>query len=116
MAGRFLTAKYEGDNQLIYPIRVQPETIFGTNVEPGGGITEDQRARVSGSKRAYGLKARSVTFSRVVGTDENYSGGTIYARIPWLSIASYQALAVGTTESYQGVDWVVASKSAESNR
>jgi len=116
MAGRFLTAKYEADSEIVHPIRIQPETLFGTNLEPAGGVNVDQRVRVSGSKRAYGIKARSVTLSRAVGTDDDYSGATVYARIPWMTPASWEALAVGSTEPYQGVDWVVASKSAESNR
>jgi len=116
MAGRFITGKYEADSGEVHPVRIQPETLFGTNTEAVGGITVDQRVRVSGSKRAYGLKARSITLSRAIGTSANYTGGTIYARIPWLDPATWEALAVGSTEPYQGVDWIVASKSAESNR
>lgn len=116
MAGRFLIAKYETDDGVIRPIRIQPETIIPENPEPAGGITNDTYIRVSGSKRAYGFKARFVTLSRQVGTVDDYSGATVYARVPVLLASALILLVKGATIAYQGVDWTIVSKSKESNR
>lgn len=116
MAGRFATAKYETNEGAIHPIRVQPETITADNPEPPGGVSESLYVRVSGSKRAYGIKARYITLSRKIGTDSDYSGATVYARIPVLLASAWIAYVPGSTVTYQGVDWTVASKTVESLR
>lgn len=116
MAGRFLKAKYESDSYTICNIRVQPETVFDENLEPVGAVTQSRYARVTGSRRAYGLKARSVTLSREIGDDTDYNGSTLYARIPVLKIASIALLIIGTTVTYQNLAWVIVSHSPESTR
>lgn len=116
MAGRFLKAKYESDSGVVYNIRIQPETVFDENLEPTGAVTGKGTFRVTGSKRAYGMKARYVTLARSVGTDADYSGGTIYARIPVLKKASVDTLVTGSTVTYQDVAWVVGEHFDESIR
>jgi len=116
MAGRFLKAKYESDGYVIHNIRIQPETVFDENLEPTAAVTESSYARVTGSRRAYGLKARSVTLSRDIGTAADYSGGTVYARIPVLKLASIALLIVGSTVTYQNLAWIVVSHNPESSR
>lgn len=116
MAGRFLKAKYETDSGDIHNIRIQPETVFDENLEPTGGATASSYVRVTGSRRAYGIKARILVLSRQVGDAANYNGATVYARIPVLKKASVAALIVGSTVTYQSVAWVVVAVSPESSR
>lgn len=116
MAGRFLSAKYEAENGDIHPIRIQPETVFDENLEPTGGVTKQTFARVTGSRRRYGLKARILTLSRDIGDATNYGGGTLYARIPVLKKASVAALLTGSTITYQEVAWTIVGVTPESIR
>jgi len=116
MAGRFLNSRYETIDGVIHPIRIQPETILGINPAPSGAVTNSMRARVSGSRRAYGLKARSITLSRPIGDNADYNGATVYVRIPILLESAWIAIAVASTITYQGVAWTVVSKSPESSR
>ena len=116
MAGRFIKAKYETDDGKIHPIRVQPETTNADNPEPAAGVTDDTYARVSGSKRAYGIKARYITLAKQIGTDADYNGATVYVRVPYLLASAWIAVVIGSTLTYQGVAWEVASKSPESIR
>lgn len=64
-AGNFILSRYQADNGAIHPIRLQPETLaasIGTvNVAPTGTVTVGLRAKVSKTKRAYGLGPRTVT-------------------------------------------------------
>ncbi len=116
MAGRYKKAKYETDDGNIHPIRVQPETVTTENPEPTGGITNDPYVRVSGSKRAYGIKARHATYALQIGDDAPYNGGSVYARVPYLLASALIALNIGSTITYQGKAWTVISKTNESNR
>ena len=116
MAGRFIKGKYEDDNGVVRNIRIQPETVFEENLEPVGGVSERGYVRVTGSRRAYGRKARSVTLSRSVGDDTDYNGATVYARIPVLKKSSIEQLTEGTAVVYQDVAWVVVGHSPESSR
>lgn len=116
MAGRFRIGKYETNDGEIHPIRVQPETIDGDNPLPGAGITKSTYARVTGSKRAYGLKARYATYSLEIGTDADYSGAKVYAKVPYFLASAWIALNVGSTVTYQGKAWEVVSKTDESIR
>lgn len=116
MAGRFIKSKYEADNDAVFNIRVQPETVFDENLEPVGAVTQSRYARVTGSRRAYGLKARSMTLARSVGDDTDYNGATVYARVPVLKKASVAALVIGSTITYQDVAWTIVSINPESSR
>lgn len=116
MAGKFINEKYESDSGAILNIRVQPETVFDVNLSPAGAVTVSRYARVTGSRRAYGMKARSVTLSRQIGDGTNYNAATAYARIPVLKKASVAALIIGSTVTYQNVAWTIVSHNAESNR
>lgn len=116
MAGAFLSgAKYEADSGEIHPIRVQPETVFEENPQPTGGVTEDQFVRARGSARKYGILARSVTLSRVIGSGD-YGQARVYSRVPIFTATALDSLVTGSTVVYQGLDWVVGEKRGESIR
>lgn len=63
-AGAFVKSKYEADNGNIHPIRLQPETLLGdfgaVNEAPAGAVTIGLFATARGSKRRYGVNARTV--------------------------------------------------------
>ena len=114
-AGPFLLSKYETNDGLILPIRIQPETLtVAENVEPGGGA-DGPFVKVSGSKRSYGVHPRKITLSRSVGAAD-YGSAKAYARVVILTSAAWAAAVIGATVAYAGVDWVIASKTAESIR
>lgn len=115
MPGPFQIGKYEADDGKIYPIRIQPETLVtDVNAEPAGGITEDQFAHARYSARKYGVFARYVSLTAQIGTGEGpYATATTTAHLPILSKASFDAIVIGETVTYQGVAFTVASKHKE---
>lgn len=114
-AGPFLISKYESDEGVVHSIRIQPETLtVADNAEPAGAVTASF-VKVSGSRRSFGVHPRRITLSRSVGTAD-YGSAKAYARIPMLTLAAFDAAVVGSTVAYAGVDWVIASKAAESVR
>jgi hypothetical protein len=114
-AGPFLLSKYETDDGDILPIRIQPETLtVADNAEPAGGA-DGPFVKVSGSKRSYGVHPRKLTLSRSVGSAD-YGSAKAYARVVMLTSAAYDAAVIGSTVTYAGVDWVIASKTNESVR
>lgn len=71
--------------------------------------------KVSGSRRAYGVNPRKITLSRSVGSAD-YGSAKAYARVVMLTEAAFTAAVIGSTVTYAGVDWVIASKTNESIR
>ena len=116
MAGRFVNAGYERDNATIGPIKVQQETLTDWNTT-SPGVKTGGYVKSRGSKRAYGLVARYVSLSRVVGDGSDYNSAVVLVRVPILSIAKFTALSIGDTVAYQlKADWKVAAKHKEENK
>lgn len=116
MAGPYLAgAVYEADSGEIHPIRVQPETVFDENPQPAGGATEKQFVKARGSRKKYGIHARTVSLSRVVGTGD-YGTAKVHTRVPVFTAAALDAFVYGSTIVYQGVDWVVGETRGETIR
>lgn len=119
-AGIFTRSRYEADDGEIHPIRVQPETILASlggndNDAPAGAVTIGLSARISQSKRAFGLKPRMVSLAWFSGAPSGYDAlGVI--RIPILTKAAYDDIQVGDSGSYLGGTVTVIGKSAESKR
>lgn len=129
-AGRFLISRYEstelqvGGNPAILPIRVQPEsTLFaaGTaNLPPTGATTLPVYAKVSKTRREFGISPRKVVLSWVTDTNgipqppATYSGDDI--TIPVLTQAAYNAYVPGTTGTYLGTGVVVKARIPEQVR
>lgn len=117
-SGAFSLSKYEADDGTIHPIRIQPETIIANfNAAPTGATTSGIRAKVSGSRRTYGVHARLVrlTWTDPAQVPDGYKvGGTI--ALPILTAARYAAIKVGDATTYLGKGATVVGKTPEVSR
>lgn len=118
-AGAFEDSKYQTDSGDIRAIRVQPETLAanfgGANAAPTGAIDTAGSVRVGGSKRAYGVKARSISIRFTATPPSGYKADQIY-RIPILTSALFNSINNKDTGTYLGVAARVVGKSAENVR
>lgn len=116
MAGKFTIAAYERDDDSVGPIRVQPETITSWNPEATGSL-EGYFISARGSKKSYGVHARTVTLTRAVGSGAAYNAATVSVTVPILTKDAWDALSAGQTLAYNGVtDWIVAGTSSETSK
>lgn len=116
MAGRTVIAGYERDDGTFGSVRVSSSTVTDWNPIAIGART-GYYVKARGSKKSYGVIARSVSLTRTVGTAEAYSGGTVSARVPVFKKAIWAALATGQVLVYQGkTDWVVAGTNSEESK
>jgi hypothetical protein len=116
MAGKFIIANYERDDGSIGPIRVQPETVTEWNEQADGSKT-GYYIKARGSKKSYGVHARSVTLTRAVGTGAAYNAATVSLTVPVFTKAGWEALSAGDVLEYNGVeDWVVAGTNSEESK
>jgi hypothetical protein len=120
-AGAFSISKYAADSGTIHPIRIQPETAaaqVGTtaNAAPTAAVTAGAiTARVTGGNRAYGVKARSISFKFTAAPPAGYLANQTY-RVPVLVKATYDAATVGGVGTYLGVATVIVGKNPERQR
>lgn len=118
--GSFARSRYEAGNGEIHPIRVQPETLTlsvggETNTPPAGATTIGLSAKVSGSKRQFGLSARTVSFVWTGAVPDGFDpSGTI--RLPILRPALWEGIETDDAVSYLGGTGVVVGKSAETRK
>jgi hypothetical protein len=113
-AGAFsVTARYtcsEDDN--IYRIKVQPETITTWNANSAGVVSGTGSVRVGGGNRQIGIKARSATLRWAAAPPAGYLANGLI-RVPILTEGAYDALSLGATVQYLGTDAIVISKNPE---
>lgn len=117
-AGAFTRGKYQDDNTVIHPIRVQPETIaatFGTtaNIEPSGSIDDGvPSAKVSGGRRQFGVNAR---FAVIAFTSDPPTGYKLNSpiKIPILTLSTYAGISKGQTVDYLDKTAIVLYKRGE---
>lgn len=119
-AGKFERTRYEANSGEIHPIRVQEETVDATfggsaNAAPAGTTTSDISARVSKTKREYGLRPRMVVVEFSGAAPAGYEEGNLY-RVPILQASTYNAINVGNTGTYLGSSVEVVSKLPEEVR
>lgn len=115
-SGPFSSSKYEANSGDIYPVKVQPETLTLTiggssNSAPAGTVDQTIRAKVSGSRRSYGVHTRTVTIeltAALTGYKEN-----ALITLPWLVQSTWEALAPDATGTYLGTACRLAGKSPE---
>lgn len=118
-SGEFTKTRYQADDGTILSVKVQEETLAavftpgGTNAAPTGAVTGG-RARVSGSKRAYGIKTRTVTL-KTDTPPEGYADISI-TTIPVLTPTVFNAITDESTVSYLGTSWEIFGKSREGGR
>lgn len=114
-SGNFTNTFYEANNGDIHAIRVQPETIDAAfNPAASGPADQSLRARVSGSRRGYGMFARMANFSRQVGSPP--TAVTVGLRIPILTPAAANEFEPGDTITYQTNTWTFTSLTGEVRR
>ena len=122
-AGSFENGKYQADNNLIYPVKVQPETKALTinavaNDYPLGDVgTGLPPIKVNASRKSRGFHTRHVVVELTAnGTGETaqYVAGTRHKIIVFTSatLNSYELNATGT---YLGIPCRVVFKSGESS-
>ena len=105
-AGDFLSSFYELDGGQIAPVRIQPETLSLTlntvaNTAPAGPATAGlPSAKVSGTRRSFGINARKVRV-RFTGTlPPGYSGGKDTISLPVLQTSVFNGYTKGQTGTY----------------
>lgn len=81
-AGNFVDGKYEDNDGNIYDCRIQPETLDLTinsqqNILPAGAVDQALSARMTGSRRRYGARARSVRVRFTATPPEGYAADSI---------------------------------------
>lgn len=116
-AGAFSSSKYESDSDVVYRIRVQPETIaltIGTtpNDPPAGAVTGAVSVRVGGGNREYGIKARAVTLRWTATVPTGYKPDEIL-RVPILKKSLYSSISPGSAGDYLGQPVEVVGKLPE---
>lgn len=104
-AGAFAEGKYQDDDGNIYSCRVQPETVELTinstvNALPAGPVDQPISARMTGSRRKYGCRARSVRIQFSGTPPEGYEDGSIielpvFTQTAWLAMKAVRR-ATGT--------------------
>jgi hypothetical protein len=117
-AGAFVNTKYESNAGTIYFARVQQETLDldidgTTNDAPAGDIDGEPSASMSGSRRKYGVNARSVSLSWTADPPDGYEDGST-VRVPILTPAVFNGISRGDTGTYLDAAVEVVGKSNES--
>lgn len=117
-AGAFLITNYRTDNDILVPIRIQPETAqatFGGSINaaaagsPSAGYPS---ATVSGSKRSIGIHPRTITVRITAGLPVGYLNNQTY-KIPCLNSTVYLAAVKGAAAGYLGGTGTIVGKSPE---
>ena len=110
---RMKNTKYKADGGTIHPIRVRQATfatIQGT--EPTGDISSNVRAKISKSKREFGLRPRMVLIARTRGTGEDTF--TEYATLPVLDPEDFNSSTGGWVQgsslSYKTQTWEIVAR------
>lgn len=113
-AGQFTLAKYQSDAGRTYNIRVQPETqaFSGQAGVIAAAVSEEPSAIAKGSRRGFGVNARSVRVRFTAAPPAGYAPDQILT-IPIFTLAAYAALTKGEEITYLGVAGIVVGKTPE---
>lgn len=123
-AGPFETIKYLADAANgggVYPVRVQPETYALTingvvNAAATGTLSAGATlARVSGGKRRYGLKCRTVRVKFTGTAPTGYAAGSTVS-LPVFTPTAFASYTIGQTGTYLTQAIKVVGRSTESLR
>lgn len=100
-SGIFQFASYESNvATLVFPCRVQPETIEAWNPD-GGAITNGlPSVKVRGGKREFGIFCRRVTGTWVTAPAGYQAGGSV--TVPVFTKAAFEAIVKGAVLGYLG--------------
>lgn len=113
---KFKRSKYKSDSGRIHPIRIRQATYTAVQgTEPTGDINDEIPAKISRSKRAFGLRPRGVVIARTRGAGDDTF--TEYARLPVLDPEDFNSATGGwVTESkisYKGATWEIVARFGE---
>lgn len=118
-AGAFADGKYEDDLGNIYACRIQPETVGlqlngAINTIPAGDTDMPVSARMTGSRRAIGCRARSVRIRFTAAPPTGYLPGSII-EIPIFQQSIYNTMTAvqKATGTYLGVAIVCVGGTGE---
>lgn len=110
---RMKNTKYKADGGSIHPIRVRQatfDTIQGT--EPTGEVSSQVRAKISKSKREFGLRPRMVLIARTRGAGADTF--TEYATLPVLDPDDFNSSTGGWVQgsslSYKSQTWEIVAR------
>lgn len=111
--GAFTETFYVADNDDVYPIRVQPETITAFNGAGTGPVPANTPSvNASGGIRRNGVNARRARFRVTAATTSGIAVGSILT-LPIFTLAAYTALAKLTDYTYQGGTLRLVGKTGE---
>ena len=104
--GDYIRSLYELNGGSIAPIRIQPETLTLTlnsvaNAAPAGTATAGfPSAKVSGTRRSFGINTRKVRVKFTGTLPPGYSGGKDTISLPVLQPSVFNGYAKGQTGTY----------------
>jgi len=115
-SGPFTITKYQSTELgAIMQIKVQGPTVAFAggvaNTAPEDPVTIPLFAHVSGTRREYGVKPRTVTFEFTGAPPAGYTGDPL--TVPVLTPAAYAAYTPGVTGTYLGAAIRIISRSPE---
>lgn len=95
-AGEFIDSKYQDGKGNIYSCKIQEETAelvlnSVTNAPPTGNATMPVAARMTGSRRRYGCRARSVRIKFTDAVPDGYKVDQVI-ELPILTPAAYNGM------------------------
>lgn len=103
--------KYESDTGEIHPIIIDDATTTAVGTPPAGAVTNNIKAKVSRSKREFGLRPRGLRLGRRLGTAPDTF--IKYAFCPILTPTAFAAIAVDDDLLYRGANYKVIAKIGE---
>lgn len=106
----FVDRAYETDVGVVALIR-QSDAEVAASGGAGGTVDAPFHVLASGSRRRFGIHARGVRLTRVVGTAPNTFTKSSFLCFP--TSAAYDAIAVGSTITVGANSWTVSAKVAE---
>lgn len=109
----FTTTKYESDDGIIHPIRIDSERVAAAGTAPTGAISSNAYAKISKTNREFGIRPRGVRLVRTLGTAPLTFKR--YSFIPVLTSTAFDTDAYdpGATLTVDGVQWTIAGRVQE---
>lgn len=108
-----VTSKYEDEAGDIHPIFLTPDSLAAAGAVPAGALTSQVKAKVSKSKREFGLGPRGVRISRTFGTAPDTFKKSRFIPVLTASAFGVTPFIVGATITYQGAAWTVTGTQPE---
>lgn len=105
--------KYLGDEGEIHPIRLDSLRYAAGGTPPTGAVDSSIKVKISKSNREFGVRPRSVTLVRTVGTAPDTFRK--YSDLPVMTPTDFSspAFAIGGTITIDGIIWVIIGKKPE---